>query len=157
MVLNVYPYGNQGGYGTHLSLYIYIVKGEYDQQLKWPFLGEVTVTLVDQRLGKHTTDTLRYTRANSKEGARRFNNTLTGALGWSKFIELKYLNPNYLKDDCFVFRINDSQIYVHQMILPVHLYIALCLVILKILILPVIFARQTESSLELKIANAGLH
>ena len=43
------------------------------------------------------------------------------------------------------------------MILPVHLYIALCLVILKILILPVIFARQTESSLELKIANAGLH
>ncbi len=107
MVLNVHPYGSQGGFGTHLSVYIYIIKGEHDHQLKWPFLGEVTITLVDQRLERHTTDTLHYTRAHSKEGARRFNNTRTGRLGWTKFIELKYLNPRYLKDDCLVFRIDD--------------------------------------------------
>ncbi len=114
MVLNVHPYGNEGGFGRHLSVYIYIIKGEYDQQLKWPFLGEVTITLVDQRLKRHTTDTLHYTHANSKEGARRFNNARTGRMGWSQFIELKYLNPNYLKDDCLVFRIDDIKYnYVH--------------------------------------------
>ncbi len=107
MVLNVYPYGNQGGSGTHLSLYISILKGEYDHQLKWPFLGEVTITLVDQRLGRHKTYTLEYTREDSSCGARRYNNTLTGALGYPTLIEHKYLPPNYLKDDCLVFRIDD--------------------------------------------------
>ena len=107
MVLVVYPYGNGDGCGSHLSVYIYILKGEYDHQLKWPFLGEVSITLVDQRLGKHKTYTLEYTRAGSKEGARRFNNTLTDGFGYPTFIEHKYLPPNYLKDDCLVFRIQD--------------------------------------------------
>ncbi len=107
MVLNVCPYGFSTGYGTHLSVFIHIVKGENDHQLKWPFLETVTITLVDQRLGKHRTNTVPFTRENSSCGARRFNNTLTGALGCAKFIKFKYLNPNYLKDDCLVFRIDD--------------------------------------------------
>ncbi|XP_064383412.1 TNF receptor-associated factor 4-like [Halichondria panicea] len=105
MVLNVYPYGNQCGSGTHLSVFIRLVQGEYDQQLQWPFLGKVTVTLVDQRLGRHKTETLYY-HSWSNCGARRFN-TLTNAHGWDTFIEHKYLPPNYLKNDCLVFRIDD--------------------------------------------------
>ncbi len=109
MVLMVFPYGNRAGSGTHLSLYFYMIKGEYDHQLKWPFLGEITVTLVDQRLERHKTETLDYTHEDREEGARRFNNTLTGGLGWPTLIELKYLTPNYLKDDCLVFRIDDIE------------------------------------------------
>ncbi len=109
MVLGVYPYGNQGGYGTHLSVYIYIIQGEYDQQLNWPFLGTVTITLVDQRLGRNRMDTLCYTRENSPDGARRYNSTLTNGWGWEKFIELNFLSSYYLKDNCLVFQINDIQ------------------------------------------------
>ena len=106
MMLNVYPYGTEDGYGSHVSVFICLVQGEYDQQLQWPFIGEVTVTLVDQRLGRHRTKILYY---NSwiDCGARRFNNTLTDAHGWDEFIEHKYLPPNYLKNDCLVFRIED--------------------------------------------------
>ncbi len=98
MVLNVHPYG------VYLTVYTYIIKGEYDDQLKWPFLGEVTVTLIDQRLRRHRTYSTQYP---FWCGAQRFNNTLTDGQGWAEFIELKYLPPNYLKDDCLVFRIDD--------------------------------------------------
>ena len=107
MVLNVHPYGSQGGFGTHLSVYIYIIKGEHDHQLKWPFLGEVTITIVDQRLERHTTMPMSITRELSDLSARRFNNTLTGGLGWPTFMEYSHLSPNYLKDDCLVFRIDN--------------------------------------------------
>ena len=107
MVLGVYPYGNQGGYGTHLSLYIYIIQGEHDHQLNWPFIGTVTISLVDQKLGRNRMDTLCYTRENSQDGARRYNSTLTNGWGWEKFVELNYLSSYYLKDNCLVFQIND--------------------------------------------------
>ncbi len=101
---------NESGFGTHLSVYIFIIQGEYDHQLKWPFLGTVTITLVDQRRPeKDVTKALHYNRENCEEGAQRFNNTLTNGLGLEMFIEWKYLNPNYLKDNCLVFRIDNIE------------------------------------------------
>ncbi len=47
---------NANGYdeseGTHVSVYAYIVGGEYDDDLKWPLDGYVTITLLNQ-LGDH--------------------------------------------------------------------------------------------------------
>ena len=34
--------------GTHLSLYIAVMKGDYDMQLAWPFQLKVTLILKDQ-------------------------------------------------------------------------------------------------------------
>ncbi|XP_064403015.1 TNF receptor-associated factor 4-like [Halichondria panicea] len=119
MVLNVHLCGNKDGYGSHLSVYTYIVKGKYDHLLIWPFFGSVTITLEDQELGNHYTYSLLYTheqtngeggareQTNGEEGARRYHDTLTSGWGWSKFIELKHLNPNFLKDDCLVFQIDN--------------------------------------------------
>ena len=36
-----------------VSLYTHIVKGEYDDELSWPFHGEVTVELLNQRKDNH--------------------------------------------------------------------------------------------------------
>ncbi|XP_064383591.1 TNF receptor-associated factor 5-like [Halichondria panicea] len=106
MVLGVHPCGQQGGFGTHLSVYIYIVKGDQDQQLKWPFVGELAITLVDQRLAQenHQTYTVEFTCDDIIQGARRFNDTLNNGLGYD---ELKCLPPNYLKHDCLVFHIDN--------------------------------------------------
>ena len=43
-----FPNGNGSGEGTHLSLYVRLLVGEYDSLLKWPFLGDITLTLIDQ-------------------------------------------------------------------------------------------------------------
>lgn len=40
--------GNGSGEGTHMSIYIRLVPGEFDALLKWPFAHAVTFTLYDQ-------------------------------------------------------------------------------------------------------------
>ena len=34
--------------GTHISVYAFIEEGEYDEDLDWPFFGEITFTLLNQ-------------------------------------------------------------------------------------------------------------
>ncbi|XP_028400904.1 TNF receptor-associated factor 4-like isoform X2 [Dendronephthya gigantea] len=43
-----FPNGNGSGEGTHLSLYVRLLVGEYDSLLKWPFLGDISLTLIEQ-------------------------------------------------------------------------------------------------------------
>ena len=43
------PNGNSSGTNNHLSVYIYVMKGEYDDMLPWPFKKKVTFTLIDQQ------------------------------------------------------------------------------------------------------------
>jgi len=34
--------GSGPGKGTHISVYIHLMRGEYDEFLQWPFHGDVT-------------------------------------------------------------------------------------------------------------------
>ena len=47
--IQLYPNGCGAGKDTHLSVFIKIMKGEYDAILPWPFLPRVTFTLIDQQ------------------------------------------------------------------------------------------------------------
>ena len=47
--LNVSPNGEDFAENTHLSVYLIIMKGEYDASLTWPFHKKVTFTLIDQQ------------------------------------------------------------------------------------------------------------
>ena len=49
MCLGVFPGGNGEGRGTHVSLFIHIMKGESDSQLKWPFRGSVVIEMLNQQ------------------------------------------------------------------------------------------------------------
>ena len=42
LCIKVYPNGFGDGRKTHLSLYVAIVKGEYDESLQWPFRGRIS-------------------------------------------------------------------------------------------------------------------
>lgn len=46
--VSAFPNGNGSGEGTHLSVYIRILPGEYDGLLQWPFPYRVTFSLMDQ-------------------------------------------------------------------------------------------------------------
>ncbi|XP_068683242.1 TNF receptor-associated factor 6-like [Montipora foliosa] len=43
------PNGYGEGENTHLSIFIYIMKGDYDSNLQWPFPKRVTFTLIDPK------------------------------------------------------------------------------------------------------------
>ena len=49
MCLGVFPGGNGEGKGTHVSLFVHLMKGENDSELKWPFRGSVVVELLNQQ------------------------------------------------------------------------------------------------------------
>ena len=46
--IRVAPQGLGNGEGTHVSIHTYLMKGEYDDQLRWPFKGDVTIQLLNQ-------------------------------------------------------------------------------------------------------------
>ena len=47
--MSLQPNGSGAEKNTHLSVFITIMKGEYDAILPWPFLPQVTFTLIDQQ------------------------------------------------------------------------------------------------------------
>ena len=51
MCLAIDANGWSNGKGTHVGVGIYMMKGEFDSHLKWPFRGEITVELVNQKEG----------------------------------------------------------------------------------------------------------
>ena len=103
--LRVYANGHGTGEGTHVSVYVAMLEGEYDAELKWPFVGEITFTLLNQLADKN------HCTADMVLGATR--NTCVGAFwGIPKFIPHSALPRNqlknfqYLKDDTLYFRVS---------------------------------------------------
>ena len=47
--LYVKPNGDGSGKNTHLSVFVILMKGEYDGMLLWPFNQKVSFTLIDQQ------------------------------------------------------------------------------------------------------------
>ena len=48
MAIRVYANGHGTGEGTHISIFVQIMKGKYDTQLSWPLVGKVTIMLLNQ-------------------------------------------------------------------------------------------------------------
>ena len=48
MRVKIHVNGTGSGEGTHMSVSLLFLKGPYDQSLQWPFLGEVTLTILNQ-------------------------------------------------------------------------------------------------------------
>ena len=54
MELEVFPNGFGSGHKTHLSVFVRILRGEYDDNLRWPFKGMVTIQMYDCKQEKYT-------------------------------------------------------------------------------------------------------
>ena len=56
MCLKVYANGYGCGKGTHVSVYVTLMRGDNDNHLKWPFKGTIKVSLLNQlEDGQHHT------------------------------------------------------------------------------------------------------
>ena len=104
MCLNVYANGNGDGEGSHVSVFLYMMKGEYDDSLKWPFLGDITIQLLNVVGIIHITSYDYGKRV--LEGER----SATGMLGFPEFTNHRDLTPRYLKDDCLEFCIKEVDV-----------------------------------------------
>ena len=108
MCLEVVANGWATATGTHLSVYIHLMCGEFDEILKWPFRGDITVQLLNQesdggcctRVISYSKDTLEVCTSRVSERER-----FARGHGFRFFIPHSYLEQEYLKNDCLKFRI----------------------------------------------------
>ena len=103
MCLQVHPHGDGPDKGTHLSVYVCLMRGEYDDHLKWPFLGNITIKLVNQEEDKdHMTKIVHFTRSVPEKVSGRvmIKERASAGQGYGRFLPYAELEPKYLKDDC---------------------------------------------------------
>ncbi len=99
--------GNGSGKGTRVSVYVCLMKGEFDDSLKWPFCGVISYQLLDQVNGDHKTDTNTYDDKAPNEYCARVIKGERG-VGWgiAKFIAHSELEPKYLRNNTLLFQIH---------------------------------------------------
>ena len=105
LCLRVYPNGSSFGKGTHVSVYVYVMQGEFDEQLQWPFRGTITIQLLNQLKDDHRTKLVHFDIGVTNNADKRVTEGDRAATGWgkSKFISHAHLQPKYFKDDCLKF------------------------------------------------------
>ena len=113
MCINIYPNGIGDGIGTHVSVFTSLMRGPYDDHLKWPFRGEITVQIVNQAGDhSHVEKTIPYNDKTPEVTADRVvDKERGGGLGFRVFLPLTDLEYNaknktqYLKDGIIIVRV----------------------------------------------------
>ena len=98
MCLWVDARGCGDGANTHVSLFLLLMKGDYDEQLKWPLQGKFTIELLSQDGDEGHSEILDFKNASDTERAK-------SGRGRHTFIRHTKLKPTYLQNDCLKFRI----------------------------------------------------
>ncbi|XP_066930132.1 TNF receptor-associated factor 3-like [Clytia hemisphaerica] len=104
--LRAYLNGDGVGEGTHLSLFLVLMKSDYDNILEWPFQKKIKFTLINQQ--NRSKDHIE--EINPKKGSESFQKPkkeMNIASGCPMFIELNRLDiDGFLKDDCLFFEVD---------------------------------------------------
>ena len=119
MCLKLLANGNRDGKGTHVAVYVLLMRGDNDDNLKWPFKGTIRVSLLNQlEDGQHHT---KLAWSPYDDVAEDISGRVTGreraSSGWGihKFISHRGLhycgdkNRQYLKDNTLFFRVDSFE------------------------------------------------
>ena len=105
MTLEVDANGYSRGEGTHVSVFAAILEGEYDAELKWPFVGKVHITLLNQLNDRnHLTDTLLIGTKHDMRAGHRWGYPIF--VPHSELTHDPVKNKQHLKDDTLYFRVS---------------------------------------------------
>ena len=113
MCLNVDANGDSNGEGTHVSVYLYLMKGENDDTLTWPIRFKCTIILLNQLKDEgHYCRTINCITDEADEyNSRVLRGERGGEWGYPRFIPHDQLGLEeddecqYLKDDSLYFRV----------------------------------------------------
>ena len=121
MCLRVYANGIGSGAGTHISVYLCLMRGEHDDNLKWPFQGDITIQLLNwKRDQKHLEHTIDFGDAAMVLGyAARVTSGEIATNGWGNAELISYTavesttkTTQYLYNDSLKWRV--AKIVVHS-------------------------------------------
>ena len=107
--LNVAPNGVGRGENTHLSIYLKIMKGEYDAILTWPIDKKVTFTLIDQQENANDRKNIVrcFATSNVPELFKRPVKDENAGQGFHQFVSQKNLQERrYIVDDTIFIQVH---------------------------------------------------
>lgn len=104
--LRLFLNGQGDGYGSHLSLFLVIMRSEYDNILEWPFNKKVTFTLINQE-NQHLSIVEKMIPNQSTSFQKPdVNKDRNAGSGIPKFVRIDQLVSNgFLKDDCLFIKV----------------------------------------------------
>ena len=125
LCLKVYANGHGKGKGTHISIFASLMRGDYDNNLQWPFEGDIVIELLNWREDNHHDhycgDAIRINKYNDSDGSVTSRVTegeyapmISGILFFIAHSSLLYnpdTNTEYLQDDCLRVRVVDVVVY----------------------------------------------
>ena len=101
MCIEVLPNGAGDSEGTHVAVYAKMLNGSFDDNLNWPFLGSISIEILNQLFDKnHFCRTLHVDEACNMHPGKSW--------GYSKFVchsSLNSISANYLEGDTLYFRV----------------------------------------------------
>ena len=110
MCLSVDAKGLGGGEDTHVSVFVHLMRGEHDNQLKWPFRGDIAIQLLNRSRDEgHREKTVPFDdKVGDEYAGRVVGQERAAGFGYDQFIahtELNTESKEYLKNDCLKFQI----------------------------------------------------
>ncbi|XP_015772347.1 PREDICTED: TNF receptor-associated factor 2-like [Acropora digitifera] len=100
MCVRIYLNGDGTGRGTHISLFLVVLPGNFDAILRWPFRPRVTFTLMDQDRAE---DVIGYFQSPFEDPRRGTN---IANIGCPTFFSIEELNNHaYVRDDTMFIKI----------------------------------------------------
>ena len=120
MCIRVVAHGVGSGAGSHVSVTVYLMRGEYDSRLVWPFRGDITIQLVNHKRSQDRCEnTVHFNDATSRRISDRVTSGERARCGrsCSQFISHTTVMPSsktkqYIVNDCLTFRI--TKVVVHS-------------------------------------------
>ena len=117
MCLVVYANGKDDVAGTHMSVFVSLMRGEHDDKLTWPFRGDITIQLVNQnRAQNHFESIVHITDENCAADNEKLGRVISRerakySFGYCAFISHAKLESTartkqYLKNNRVKFRVN---------------------------------------------------
>ena len=97
--------------GTHVSVFVYLMRGKFDSRLAWPFKGGITIQLFSHSndLGYHE-KTVLFDASTGNSGKRVISgeraNTGQGIHQFIVHTVVESFKRRFIVDDCLTFRVN---------------------------------------------------
>ena len=118
MCLGVDANGAVTGADTHVRVAVYLMRGEYDDNLVWPFRGDVTLHLVNRKVDEgHVERTIPFNDSTPDVDAGRVTEGERAPCGqgWGQFISHSALgygrNTEFLDKDALEFRVTSVKVH----------------------------------------------
>ena len=112
LCLSVDANGHGSGKGTHVSVFVHLMKGENDHQLQWPFKQDVTYGILNWKKDEnHPIKTVDFKTAPKEQKQGVTSREKTDGWGFSEFVPHSSLSDaatkdtQYLHNDCLCLQV----------------------------------------------------